>query len=276
MPSRLAVALVTILATLALSSALLAQTDNRNTAQGAAAGAPSAGSSHDLSGVWNALRSPYDFSSFAKGDPPMTPWGEEQFKAAKPSQGPRGVLLSQTNDMVYKCFPPGMPYIYLQVFPFQIVQTPTEVIELFEYDHFVRHIYTNGRKHAADLTPTYDGDSIGHWEGDTLVVDTAGLNGKIWLDRVGHPESDQMHITERIRRVDREEPCRSILRLTIPRLIPSPGTRRCDMDYTRRGRSWSTSARKTKLLRASRNRIVTCAGPPERGRASWRLSVCRS
>ena len=85
-------------------------------------------------------RSPYDFSSFAKGDPPMTPWGEEQFKAAKPSQGPREHTISQTNDMVYKCFPPGMPYIYLQVFPFQIVQTPTEVIELFEYDHFVRHI----------------------------------------------------------------------------------------------------------------------------------------
>ena len=118
MPSRLQVALVTVLASLALSSALLAQTDARPAAQGAAASAPSAGS-HDLTGVWNALRSPYDFSSFAKGDPPMTAWGEEKFKEAKPSQGPRGVLLSQTNDQVYKCFPPGMPYIYLQVFPFK-------------------------------------------------------------------------------------------------------------------------------------------------------------
>lgn len=221
MPSRWEVALVTVLATLALSSALLAQTDARGAAQAAAASAPSAGSSHDLTGVWNALRSPYDFSSFAKGDPPMTPWGEEQFKAAKPSQGPRGVLLSQTNDMVYKCFPPGMPYIYLQVFPFQIVQTPTEVIELFEYDHFVRHIYTNGRKHPADLTPTYDGDSIGHWEGDTLVVDTIGLNGKIWLDRVGHPESDQMHITERIHRVD-EKTLQIDFTFDDPKAYPKP------------------------------------------------------
>src|SRR5579862_1973436 len=203
MASRLHVALLLILATLALSSTSFAQADKANKAPGAAASAPAVGS-RDLSGVWNMLRNNYDFSSFAKGDPPMTAWGEEKFKETKPSQGPRGVLLSQTNDQVYKCFPPGMPYIYLQVFPMEIVQTPNEVIELFEYDHFVRHIYLNRSKHPDDVTPTYDGDSIGHWEGDTLVVDTVGLNGKIWLDRVGHPESDQMHITERIRRVDQK------------------------------------------------------------------------
>jgi hypothetical protein len=95
-----------------------------------------------------------------------------------------------------------MPYIYLQLFPMQIVQTPKEVIELFEYDHTVRHVFIDGRKHPADVTPSYNGHSIGHWEGDTLVVDTVGLNGKNWLDRVGHPESDQIHIIERIHRVD--------------------------------------------------------------------------
>jgi hypothetical protein len=156
----------------------------------------------DLTGVWNATSGVYKFASFSKDDPPMTPWGSEQFKAAKPSQGPHGVKLSETNDRVYKCFPPGMPYIYIQLFPMQIVQTPKEVIEIFEYDHIVRYIFTDGRPHPADVTPTYNGHSIGHWEGDTLVVDTVGLNGKIWLDRVGHPESDQMHIVERIHRVD--------------------------------------------------------------------------
>jgi hypothetical protein len=166
--------------------------------------APAAQNPRDLSGIWNALRGPYDVASFSKGDPPMTAWGQEQFQKAKPSQGPRGVTLDQTTDMVYKCFPPGMPYIYLQLFPMQIVQTPAEVIELFEYDHTVRHIFTDGRKHPdpAVLTPTYNGDSIGRWGGDTLIVDTVGLNGKLWLDRVGHPDSDQMHIVERIRRVD--------------------------------------------------------------------------
>lgn len=204
MANRPVVLLLTLLAALTLSSAVFAQTDDQGTGQRPAASASAPIFNHDLSGVWNALRSPYDFASFSKGDPPMTPWGLEQFKAAKPSQGPRGVLLSQTNDMVYQCFPPGMPYIYLQVFPMQIVQTPKEVIELFEYDHFVRHIYIDGRKHPADLTPTYDGDSIGHWVQGTLVVDTIGLNGKTWLDRLGHPSSDQMHVTERIRRVDQK------------------------------------------------------------------------
>ena len=66
----------------------------------------------------------------------------------------------------------------------------------------MRHIYTDGRTHPADFNPSYMGHSIGHWEGGTLVVDTVGLNGKAWLDRVGHPESDQMHVMERIHRVD--------------------------------------------------------------------------
>jgi hypothetical protein len=156
----------------------------------------------DISGIWNARFGVYDFASFSKDDPPMTPWGQAQFKAVKPSQGPHGVKLAETNDRVYKCSPPGMPYIYLQLFPMQIVQTSKEVIEFFEYDHIVRYIYTDGRKHPAGLKPSYNGHSIGHWEGDTLVVDTIGLNGKTWLDRLGHPQSTEMHIVERIRRVD--------------------------------------------------------------------------
>ncbi len=171
-------------------------------AQSAPTMAQSAAKNTDISGVWNAMRGNYDTASFSKGDPPMTPWGQAQFNAAKPSQGPRGVKLTETTDRVYKCFPPGMPYIYLQLFPMQIVQTPKEVIELFESDHTVRHIFIDGRKHPADIKPSYNGHSIGHWEGDTLVVDTIGLNGKTWLDRVGHPDSDQMHIVERIHRVD--------------------------------------------------------------------------
>jgi hypothetical protein len=175
----------------------------------------------DITGVWDGMRSGYDFASFSKGDPPMTAWGKAQFDAAKPSQGPRGVSLKETTDNVYKCFPPGTPYIYLQIFPMQIVQTPKEVIEIFEYDHNVRHIYIDGRKHPDDLTPTYNGHSIGHWEGDTLVVDTVGLNGKIWLDRLGHPESDQMHIVERIHRVD-EKTLQVDFTFDDPKAYPKP------------------------------------------------------
>jgi len=203
MRNRLAVMIPALVAASTFSSALLAQSNSQApAAQPPATMAQNADATRDLSGVWNAMRSNYDTASFSKGDPPMTPWGREQFNAAKPSQGPRGVKLTETTDRVYKCTPPGLPYIYLQLFPMQIIQTPKEVIELFEYDHIVRHIFTDGRKHPADVKPSYNGHSIGHWEGDTLVVDTIGLNGKMWLDRVGHPDSEQMHILERIHRVD--------------------------------------------------------------------------
>jgi len=202
MHNRIAVMALTLAVALAFSSALLGQSNGQALAQPAAAKEQSAAANHDLSGVWNATSGVYLFAAFSKDEPPMTPWGKAQFDAARPSQGPNGVKLYETNDKVYKCTPPGMPYIYIQLFPMQIIQTPKEVIELFEYDHIVRRIYMDGRKHPAGVKPSYNGHSIGHWEGDTLVVDTIGLNGKNWLDRVGHPESAQMHILERIHRVD--------------------------------------------------------------------------
>jgi hypothetical protein len=75
---------------------------------------------------------------------------------------------------------------------------------LFEYDHFVRHIYTDGRSHPADPNPSWMGDSIGTWEGNTLVVDTVGFNDKSWLDNDGHPHSEDLHLEERIRRVSHD------------------------------------------------------------------------
>jgi len=196
------VVMFAVVLTFALALSAAGQSTAQAPAQSPPAKSRSGAAGADFNGVWNAVSGVYEFASFSKDDPPMTPWGWDQFRAARPSQGPHGVKLSETNDRVYKCSPPGMPYIYIQLFPVQIVQTPKAVIEIFEYDHIVRYIFTDGRSHPADLTPTYNGHSIGHWEGDTLVVDTVGLNGKNWLDRVGHPESEQMHIVERIRRVD--------------------------------------------------------------------------
>lgn len=191
-----------VAAALSLSVVAAAQNASQSQAQPAASSLQSGRTNRDLSGVWNASSGIYQFAAFSKDEPPMTAWGKAQYEMARPSQGSHGVKLSETNDKVYKCAPPGMPYIYIQLFPMQIVHTRKEVIEIFEYDHIVRHIYIDGRPHPAGLKPSYDGHSIGHWEGDTLVVDTIGLNGKNWLDRVGHPESAQMHILERIRRTE--------------------------------------------------------------------------
>jgi hypothetical protein len=159
---------------------------------------------HDLSGVWNARRG-YGGDTYAGPKPEFTAWGEEQFKKAKPSNGGE-YTLEQTNDpVITKCFPPGVPRIYLQPFPMQIVQAPKEVLLLYEYDHTVRHVFTDGRKHPEDITPTYMGDSIGHWDGDTFVVDTVGFNGKTWLDRAGRPHSDQLHVIERFHRMNEKD-----------------------------------------------------------------------
>jgi len=164
----------------------------------------------DLSGVWNKKNMPgarYQGYTFSAEDPSMTPWAQEKFNAAKPSFGPRS--FKDSNDPVNPttvnatgCFPPGVPRIYLQPFPMELVQAPGRVLIIYEFNHFVRQIWTDGRPHNTDLGPNWMGDSIGHWDGDTLVVDTIGFNDKTWVDRAGHPHSEDMHVTERIRRAD--------------------------------------------------------------------------
>jgi hypothetical protein len=96
----------------------------------------------------------------------------------------------------------GVPRAELIAFPFKIVQTPGLIVMMYEADNTRRQIYTDGRKLPTDPNPTWMGYSVGHWEGETLVVDTAGFNDKIWLDIFGHPVSESMHVQERFSRRD--------------------------------------------------------------------------
>jgi len=84
--------------------------------------------------------------------------------------------------------------------PIQIVQTPKRVVILYESWHIFRSIPTDGMNHAISTDPTWFGTSVGHWEGDTLVIDVTHMNDKTALDTNGHPHSDQLHLTERLRR----------------------------------------------------------------------------
>lgn len=202
MRSLLVGSVFVMLAAFAVPSAMVAQ--------GPAATSQTA--APDFSGVWSLQSSPstrYMLYSLTKDEPPMTPWALERFKLSKPSFGPR--LVADSNDPVNPttvnaagCFPPGIPRIYLHPFPMEIVNASGRVLMLFEFDHFIRQIYTDGRKHNNAVTgPTWMGDSIGTWQGDTLVVDTVGFNDKSWLDRGGHPHSEDMHLVERFHRVDK-------------------------------------------------------------------------
>jgi len=169
----------------------------------------------DLSGVWRRSRRAPDKArkytiyelafAITSEEPQMTPWAQEIYAANKPNVGPRSVSLSESNDPIMQCAPPGVPRIYLiRGEPVEIANIPGRVLMLFEYDHFVRNIYTDGREHPKDLNPSWMGDSIGRWEGDTLVVDTVGFNDKTWLDNDGHPHTEDLHVVERIRRVNHD------------------------------------------------------------------------
>ena len=204
-------------------------------------GTGSAQATPDLAGVWGRIVSaesrPYYLHAFQPTEPQMTPWGEAKFKETRPSFGERGVPVEQTNDPVYNgCHPPGVPRAYLHPFPIQIVNVPgREVIILYEYDHLVRHVYTDGRPHNTATGPTWMGSSIGKWEGGTFVVDTIGFNDKTWLDRLGHPHSEELHLVERFRRVDANT---MEIDLTIddPKAYVKPWT--VQMRYTLRPPEW--------------------------------------
>jgi hypothetical protein len=165
--------------------------------------APAAAQRPDLSGVWNGLRAPGtgEYAGWAFSDelPPMTDWARERYDAARPTFGPNSVAVAETNDPVYQCFPPGTPRIYFHPFPMEIIELPGRIMMVYEYDHLIRQIYTDGRGHRDDLAPGWMGDSIGRWEGEALVVETANFNDKTWIDRRGVPHSEQLKVVERIR-----------------------------------------------------------------------------
>jgi hypothetical protein len=97
------------------------------------------------------------------------------------------------------CMLPGTPSILNLFESMEMLQTPTEVLFLYARDHHVRHVYLN-QPHSKDPGHTWWGESVGHYEGDTLVVDTIGENDKTQIDRFGTPHSEQIHVVERYRR----------------------------------------------------------------------------
>ncbi len=104
-----------------------------------------------------------------------------------------------TADPLGKCFLAGVPRITYLPFPFQIFQTPKFVAIAYEYDHATRTISLDGTKHLEDID-FWMGDSRGHWEGDTFVVEVTDLNEQPWLDLSGDFHSDVTKVTERYTR----------------------------------------------------------------------------
>jgi len=98
------------------------------------------------------------------------------------------------------CQPEGVPMAETAPGPFKIVQTPGLIVMLYERETTFRQIHTDGRKQLDDPQPAWFGYSVGHWDGDTSVIDTTGFNDRSWLDARGHTHSDALRLTERFHR----------------------------------------------------------------------------
>jgi hypothetical protein len=108
------------------------------------------------------------------------------------------------DDPTGRCLPAGIPRsVMLGLFPQQIVHTPTQVVILYEYMSTFRVIPLDA-EHPDDILPSYMGNSVAHWDGDTLVVDIIGFNDKTWLAGTGTFHSDALHIVERYTRMSRD------------------------------------------------------------------------
>ena len=128
---------------------------------------------------------------------PYQPWAAQKVMEAFNRRG--------IDDPTSQCLPAGLPRtVMLGLFPQQIVQTPTQIVMLYEYMNVFRVIPLNA-KHPDDIIPSYTGNSVGRWEGDTLVVDVTGFNDKTWLAGTGTFHTDALHITERFTRVDKDQ-----------------------------------------------------------------------
>jgi hypothetical protein len=157
----------------------------------------------DMNGFWTARigRSIFNVQGAQGGivDPPdkMIPYTPEA--AAKAKDLKQNHMFDETEA---HCFQSGVPHTAYQQFGYQIVHTPQYVAFMPEYAHSYRLIPTDNRPHIPGDVKLFMGDGVGHWEGDTLVVETTNQNGVVWLDMEGNFTTDKIHVVERFTMVD--------------------------------------------------------------------------
>lgn len=179
--------------------------------------APRANGKPDLSGLWEADSTPRSeliavlgagFFELQIDVPKLSKYVVNLLWDVKPEDDPTRpealALLKQRASEVIpgsRCLPNSVPFTPL-ILPFKIVQTPQQMVMLFEHYDPPRQIYTDGRTLPKTLDPSWTGYSVGKWQADTMVVESAGFNGKTWMDAMGHPRSESARMTERFRRPD--------------------------------------------------------------------------
>jgi hypothetical protein len=187
----------------------------------------------DLSGIWIAngallLLEGEEAVAAARADAatgraPLPPAEPPPYKPDAEAQRQEYLARRGIDDPMARCLLTGVPRIKFRPLPFEIVQMPGRIIILYEIHHAFRIIPTDGRPHPDDLEPSYLGDSVGRWDGDTLVVDVIGFNTKTWLTGVGTIHSEQLRVTERYTR-DTFDTIRYEVTMEDPEVFTKPWT----------------------------------------------------
>ena len=155
----------------------------------------------DISGTYWATTYRPTIEVLGGGDPPLNAAGKAAYD--KNRAGLRdGSIIDKARRI---CVPDGLPRVLATPYPFEIFQVPSDQVTfVYEMNHQIRSIVIDKPlpdAHRLLVEPLYNGHSIGHWEGETLVVESAGFNERTFLDATGLPHSDAMHTIERIRKV---------------------------------------------------------------------------
>ena len=193
------------------------------------------GSMPDWSGVWiPEFPDPKEMARRTKANPP--PWTAKA--AARIAKQEADRQAGRPDNIFANCLPEGMPtWMMISNNAMEIAFTPGKIYFLGESDgNRLRRIYTDGRPHPANPDPTFHGDSIGHWEGDTLVVDTVGILPQVWLatgEASGVPNDGDMHVVERIR-LTGPDALTDSLTITAPHVLTRPWTTTRLFNRTRR------------------------------------------
>jgi len=153
----------------------------------------------DLQGIWQVKSSPDKDLEKAKGLIVEPKNGKIPYLPAAMAKKKENDKASATADPLGKCYMPVVPRLNLLNYPFQIFQTADQISIAYEYIHNFRNVYMKRDQHLPGID-FWQGDSLGHWEGDTLVVDVSNFNDQTWFDKAGNYHSDQLHVVERYTR----------------------------------------------------------------------------
>jgi hypothetical protein len=185
-----------------------------------AQGAPTATSdARNIDGVWWTPGYDRKFRTLEGELPPFTDRGRREWEHnVKADEAGHPVADAPTG-----CLPHGIPRLLASPYPIQIVTTPGQITWIHEVNRNQRWIYMD-ESHPPQVSKTYLGHSVGRWEGDTLVIDTVGLNDRTRIDEEGITHSDQLHVVERVRKIDGGKQLENLITITDPVMFTRPWT----------------------------------------------------